>query len=150
VGGTVSVTGIVAPGNGIGTLNTGSTTWNGAATASAATNWQFELGAGNTSDKLAITGDFLRDDTSNTVFNFDFMGSNYTGTYRLITWTGLSTGWSQSDFTYDAASLGGGRTGSFTFNSADKYLDFTVIPEPTSALAGLLLGTGLLRRRRRA
>ncbi len=36
--------------------------------------------------------------------------------------------------------------GSFTFSGTD--LKWTVVPEPTSALAGLLLAAGLLRRRR--
>ena len=36
--------------------------------------------------------------------------------------------------------------GSFTFSGTD--LNWTVVPEPSSAFAGLLLGAGLLRRRR--
>ena len=36
--------------------------------------------------------------------------------------------------------------GSFTFSGTD--LNWTVVPEPTSAMAGLLLAAGLLRRRR--
>lgn len=38
-------------------------------------------------------------------------------------------------------------TGTFSIN--DFTFNGTVVPEPTSALAGLLLGAGLLRRRRR-
>lgn len=149
LGGAVSVTGIIAPGNSIGTLNTGTTTWLGAASGSAATDWQFELGAGNSSDKLAINGDFLRDASLGTTFRFDFMDSNFTGTFRLITWTGASSaGWSLGDFSYDPASLGGGRTGVFTFNTTDKYLDFTVIPEISNILIIGLLGSGMWRRRR--
>lgn len=42
----------------------------------------------------------------------------------------------------------GGNTWQFTQSSGD--LAFTAVPEPTSALAGLLLTVGLLRRRRSA
>ena len=38
--------------------------------------------------------------------------------------------------------------GQFTFNGSSSTLNWTVVPEPTTALAGLLLGAGLLRRRR--
>lgn len=38
--------------------------------------------------------------------------------------------------------------GSFSFNGSTGSLDWSAVPEPTSALAGLLLATGLLRRRR--
>jgi autotransporter-associated beta strand protein len=50
----------------------------------------------------------------------------------------------------DSAGLVSGR-GQFTFNGATtSTLTWTAVPEPTSALAGLLLGAGLLRRRRSA
>ena len=38
--------------------------------------------------------------------------------------------------------------GQFTFNGSTSTLNWSAVPEPTSALAGLLLGAGLLRRRR--
>ena len=38
--------------------------------------------------------------------------------------------------------------GQFSFNGSTSTLNWTAVPEPTSALAGLLLGAGLLRRRR--
>jgi len=40
--------------------------------------------------------------------------------------------------------------GTFTFRSSggSLYADWSAVPEPTSALAGILLGAGLLRRRR--
>jgi fibronectin-binding autotransporter adhesin len=38
--------------------------------------------------------------------------------------------------------------GSFSFNNSTSTLNWTPVPEPSSALAGLLLGAGLLRRRR--
>jgi len=39
--------------------------------------------------------------------------------------------------------------GSFSFNNSNGTLNWTAVPEPTSALAGILLGAGLLRRRRK-
>ncbi len=38
--------------------------------------------------------------------------------------------------------------GSFTLTGSGSTLTWTAVPEPTSALAGLLIGAGLLRRRR--
>jgi fibronectin-binding autotransporter adhesin len=38
--------------------------------------------------------------------------------------------------------------GNFTFTNSGTNLTWTAVPEPTSALAGILLGAGLLRRRR--
>jgi fibronectin-binding autotransporter adhesin len=38
--------------------------------------------------------------------------------------------------------------GQFSFNGATSTLNWSPVPEPSSALAGLLLGAGLLRRRR--
>jgi len=143
--GTLSVSGNLAPGNGgTGTLAAKTTTWNGSGGI-----WEFELGAGNTSDKLAITGDFLKGTGS--TFQFDFMGSNHNGTFSLVTWTGTTDFdgiannlLADNVFTY--SNLGGGRTGSFSFSG--NSLTFTAVPEPTSALAGLLITAGFLRRRR--
>ncbi|MEO8615979.1 MAG: hypothetical protein ABI600_12625, partial [Luteolibacter sp.] len=39
--------------------------------------------------------------------------------------------------------------GQFTFTGGGKTLTWSAVPEPTSALAGILLGAGLLRRRRK-
>jgi autotransporter-associated beta strand protein len=141
--GDATITGILAPGNSIGTLNAGNTTWKGAATANADTIWEFELGAGNTSDLLNITGDFTKDDSAGSVFRFDFMNSGYAGVFKLVDWSNTTT-FSSSDFSY--TNLGGGLTGSFTINGSQ--LEFTAVPEPTTALASLLLTAGLLRRRR--
>jgi autotransporter-associated beta strand protein len=144
VGGTLNVSGIIAPGNSIGMLNAGTTTWNGAATAGSATDWKFELGAANTSDLLQITGDFNKDTTIGSIFRFDFLGSTDEGTFTLATWTGVSN-FSVSDF--DFTGYSGVNPGSFILNS--NSLQFSAIPEPSTALGGLLLVAGLLRRKRR-
>lgn len=157
IAGTVGVTGILAPGNGgIGTLAAGTTTWNGAAVSAAETIWQFDLSAtAGSSDTLAITGDFKLAG-GGTVYEFDFMNSApvaWGNTYTLATWTGATDFTNANQFSW--SNLGG------SFNGLDSYftltgvgvntggsLTFTAVPEPTSAFAGLLIGAGLLRRRR--
>lgn len=147
VNGTLELTGKLAPG-GIGTdiqtLNAGTTTWNGGSV------WNFDLSsADNTSDKLNITGDFTKGSAG--AFAFDFMGATpfWNTTFTLVEWTG-STSFILADFDLagSIATLGSGpySTSSFTLNS--NSLNFTAIPEPNTALAGLLLTAGLLRRRR--
>ena len=45
--------------------------------------------------------------------------------------------------------ISGPTAGSFSLTGSTLNYNFTAVPEPTSALAGLLLTAGLLRRRRR-
>ena len=145
--GAVTVTGSIAPGvSGIDSLDVGATTWKGAATAGSATDWKFDLGASDTEDLLNITGDFTKDATAGTNFRFDFLNSAVAGTFDLITWSGSNVGFSASDFSF--TNLGTGYTGSFTISGSTLQF-MSAIPEPSSALlSGLLIGAGLLRRRR--
>ncbi|MEO8615888.1 MAG: MYXO-CTERM sorting domain-containing protein, partial [Luteolibacter sp.] len=57
-----------------------------------------------------------------------------------------------STFNANGANLAAGVvTGQGTFSfSGGTTVTWTAVPEPTSSLAGLLLGAGLLRRRRNA
>lgn len=149
VGGVTTINGILAPGNSIGQLNvTANTTWAGAASAGATTDWKFELGAGNTADLLNITGDFLKDTAAGTKFEFNFLASTATGTFKLVDWTG-STGFSSGDFTWN--NLGAGNTvSSFNVDGATTALYVTVVPEPaTWALLAFSLTTVMVLRRRR-
>ncbi len=145
VGGATTLDGILAPGNGsIGTLTiANAVTWSGAASAGSTSDWQFELGLGNTSDLLSITGgDFNKG--AGDVFRFDFRGGTDSGTFTLVDWTGNTTDFSATDFSY--TNLGGGNSGNFAIDGSQ--LKFTVVPEPAAALLG---GVGLLillRRRR--
>jgi autotransporter-associated beta strand protein len=148
VNGTLNVTGSIAPGSDdLSTFAAGATTWNGASSASSATNWKFELGSGDTADLLEITGNFTKNDATGSVFNFDFLGSSFAGVFDLVNWTG-STTFDAGDFSY--SNLGAGYTGTFEIVGGNTLQFTTVIPEPSTALAGLLLGLGLLRRRRTA
>jgi fibronectin-binding autotransporter adhesin len=141
IGGTLAVSGSIAPGNSIGTLNVGNNvTWN------AGNAWKFELGASDSADLLNITGDFTKGTGSG--WTFDFLNSDDLGTFTLVSWTG-TTAFAATDFT--AINYDGSITGVFSITSATNgSLLFTAIPEPSTALAGLLLGFGLLRRRRSA
>jgi len=146
VNGTVAVSGGVAPGDSIGRLTVANDlTWNGAAAASAATDWKFELGASNTSDLLHLTGtgsDFLKG--SGSVFRFDFGGASLSGTYTLVDWTG-TTNFSPSDFSYTG--LGGNTSGAFSFNGSSLVFT-TSVPEPGALMAAAAVGVGLSLRRR--
>ena len=108
IAGTLSVNGTVAAGdNSTGTLTVESAvTWNGATSASAATDWQFDLGAANASDLLDITGgsgDLVKGTGS--IFRFDFQGSTNAGTFTLVQWAGTTT-FTSANFSY--TNLGAG------------------------------------------
>ena len=78
------------------------------------------------------------------------------------TWTDIFTGtdgttpksgWASifgAGFEYynGASSISAPTTGTFTMTGNTLTWTYSAVPEPTTALAGLLLGAGLLRRRR--
>lgn len=133
-----TVSGVLSPGSaGIGTLTVQSdVTWNGGSA------WVMELGSGNVSDLLNITGagsDFLKGSGSS--WTFDFQNTGTVGsTYTLVDWAG-TTSFVSGDFNY--TNLATGLSGFFAINGT--RLDFTVtaVPEPAAsalvALAGLIL-----------
>jgi fibronectin-binding autotransporter adhesin len=143
--------GVLAPGDAgvvdIETLDAGNTTWNGGSV------WKFDLSSsGNTSDKLNITGSLTKGAGGTGDFVFDFMGSQpvWNTTYTLATFGSLAGGFTAgvvTPFSYTNLGSGSYSTSYFTLNGTS--LTFTAVPEPTTALGGLLLTAGLLRRRRR-
>lgn len=92
-----TVNGNLSPaGNAIGTLTVnGNVTWNSGNSWSSTTDWYFQLGAANASDRLSINGDFIKG--AGSAFRFNFGGSAQAGTYTLVEWTGNTT-FSASDF----------------------------------------------------
>lgn len=145
VGGATTVSGVVSPaGSSLGTLTVANdVTWNGAATADSSTDWAFALGAGNASDRLAITaGDFLRDTAGGSGFRFDFGGAIDEGTFTLVQWSG-TTDFLATDFSH--TNLGPGLTGSFTIDG--NALVFTSVPEPAAGIMALAAaGSWMLTR----
>jgi hypothetical protein len=146
--GATTISGILAPGNSIGTLRViNDVTWNGSLLGGGATtDWKFELGAANTADLLQITNaesEFIKG--TGTTFRFDFLGSTATGTFKLVDWESIAsvgggvagTSFAATDFTY--TNLGGGNSGTFQFNGSQ--LEFKAIPEPSSLV--MLIGGGV-------
>lgn len=146
------ISGTLAPGNSIGTLNIANdVTWN------AGNAWIFELGTFAASledarlglssqDLLLITGtgsDFLKGSGSGWTFDFAATGEN--GWYRLVDWDG-STDFLASDFA--ALNLASGKSVDFLIDSDSSALYLNVIPESSSTLLLAVSLAFLLRRRR--
>ncbi len=133
--------GLLAPGNGLGSLAVGGFNWNGGGLLN------FELGTGNASDRLNIAGALAKGGSG---FVFDFLtGGTAANTYTLLNFGSTTGGFTVADFSY--TNLAPGLTGAFTLHAGS--LDFTTsaIPEPSTYAAFLaaaaLLGTVLHRRR---
>ena len=154
--GAATINGSLAPGNSIGTLNAqGDVTWNDNDA------WVFELGSAastlalanslpSNNDLLNITGagnDFLKGNTTDNLFTFNFAGTGATGWYKLVDWTSTTT-FVAGDF--NTLNLGTGLTGSFTVDSDTSALYLNVVPEPNVAALLGGLGTLMLLRRRRS
>jgi len=145
------ISGILAPGNSIGTITIdGNVTWN------AGQPWEFELGAAandqaaaalglSGQDMLAITnGGFFPGTGSQ--WTFDFMDTGEVGWYRLAIWTG-ATGFQEGDFA--AMNLKDGRQAMFHINTSESALYLNVIPEPgVFALLGIFGALAGWRRSR--
>jgi hypothetical protein len=131
-------------------LNASSLIWNGT-TDSVFSQMKFDLSNSDaTSDQLLLSGAMTKGTGS--IFDWDFGSTGVLGsTYTLVTATGgFGSGAAEffaSNFTY--SNLSSGLTGTFSISGSNlQFTTFSAIPEPTSALAGLLIGAGLLRRRR--
>ena len=153
INGSLELSGTLAPGQtgtSLQTLKAGKTTWNGGSV------WKFDLSStDNTSDELQIAGDFTKGSAG--TFKFDFLNATpkWGQTYTLVTFDSTTFSLGDFDLPGSLATLGSGSYSASTFtltgdSSSPGSLQFTAIPEPSTALGGLLLTAGLLRRRRGA
>lgn len=148
--GAVSISGIVSPGNSLGTLTVANDlTWN------ANNSWVFELGTAaltlsdanagiSSQDMLNLTGldsDFLKGTGSG--WSFDFQGTGENGWYKIVDWTGTSD-FIASDFT--ALNLAGGLSADFVVDHTTSALYVTVVPEPGTSVL-LIAGVFFLAAR---
>lgn len=124
--------------------------------------FEWDLGASSTSnpgtnyDSVAVTGNIdvasgsiLKVVFSSTVLNDITTGDVFWSTAGPQTWNMSSIfgeAFNSGAFTSVQTSTNVSAYGSFSINSSS--LTWTAIPEPTSALAGLLLTAGLVQRRR--
>jgi hypothetical protein len=131
-GGTINPGNIIqvgtAPAPQIGVLTAASLTWNGGGTLA------FQLGTSPaTSDLLNLSGVLTKGTAG--VFNFAFSTNSAgfsLGTFTLITFPS-SSGFSESDFTFSGPPE---VNGVFALNPTS--LEFTAIPEPTSAMLAVI------------
>ncbi len=157
----------LSPGNSPGTLSSGSQTWAGGGTYLWEINRLFADGGLQGSDPGWDFGniDGTLDITANSGNRFNITldslalltswdnTQNYT--FNIATASGGITGFDASDFLLsssafdDLHSLGGG-TFSIAQTGNNLQLNFTAIPEPTTACISIVLGALALSRRRRA
>lgn len=144
IAGNVELSGVLAPGAGLGALSVGGdVTWNG----TAENAWNFQLGLAGASDHLSVGGDFLKG--TGEAYVFDFLSGATEGTYVLVDWTGTTT-FSAGDFSY--VNLAAGLTGVFSIDGNRLEFTASAVPEPAAAAALLgaaALGLAVWRRRGR-
>jgi autotransporter-associated beta strand protein len=158
LGGATTVSGIHSVGytanNGIGTqIFSSSLTYNSGSIFSWQLGSETTTGAGSAFDSvtvggaLSVGGGVFRIVVTGLDLDSSFWASNKT--WDVFESDG-GTGTFSSFELYDGNGVSQtyGDYGSFSFNSGSGQLAWSAVPEPTNALAGLLIGAGLLRRRR--
>ena len=164
VGGATTISGIHAVGGtAAGADSIGTQTFSSSLAYSSGSSFNWQLGSqattgpGTNFDKVIVSGQL--DISTGTNFNIYVTGLDLNSAFWNTTQTwdvfdANSTTGNFSNFTlYDAAApttpvIYGGR-GSFSYIPSTGSLQWSV-PEPSNALAGLLIAAGLLRRRRTA
>jgi autotransporter-associated beta strand protein len=161
---TVNSGAILAPGNaGVGKVN-----FSGDLTASSGSIFEWELaatpaetGRGTSYDAVNVAGTMggsgaifrvVLDGAQNFSESFWDTNRTWTNIFTAADNTTAKTNWTNafSSVQYYNITTGslGTPTGQGSFTMSGSSLTWTAVPEPTTALAGILLGTGLLRRRR--
>jgi autotransporter-associated beta strand protein len=170
-GGTLSGNGTITPAVTVTSNNTytpgakgaaGTQTLTGAVTFNSASIFDWDIGTSGATetghDTVTNTGGF-GGGSGAAVFNVVLGTGAYTDTFwdTAQSWSDVfSVGNLASVFssitgpgvTWDSGTSRGNVADQGYFTMATNTLTWTAVPEPTSALAGLLLGAGLLRRRR--
>lgn len=162
VGGTVNVTGVLAPGNSIESLGTGSLNFINGST------YAYELDSNSLDGDLAFSTGTL-DIASGALLSLSELASGSLATGSKLTLISYLGGWTGSElFTYSAATLAddstftlGSNTWLFNYNDtsgggnflgdqagATSFVTMTVVPEPSAAMLGGIGAFLLLRRRR--
>lgn len=119
---------------------------------------QTTSGRGTNFDAVDVGGNI---EFSNSIFNVVITGLDLNSNFWDATQTwqvfnkGLTAGSGFSSFQLFASTdlvnpVSYGSIGNFAFNSGTGSLVWTAVPEPSSALAGILISIGLFRRRRSA
>jgi autotransporter-associated beta strand protein len=122
IGGALTATGIVSPGDGAGTLSVANhVTWNG----SVSNPWRWDLATEDGSDLLFVFGDFLKG--SGSTYLFDLAGTGEPGTYVVVEWGGATT-FAASAFS--ATNLPAGLEAAFSIVGKQLLLTLTEDGEP--------------------
>ena len=157
IGGAATIAGIHVPGaspNDVGTQ-----TFKGGLSYTATSLFSWTLGSESTTagfDKIDGNGTLAVN--GNAIFRvvlgstLGVLNSNFWDVNR--TWSTIFTGFTGGDFSnsrlqvFDSNGAPANTGGQGQFSISGTTLTWTAVPEPSAALAGLLLGAGLLRRRR--
>ena len=156
IAGNTTVSGNLNAGN--GSSNKETLAFGGTLSLASAQKTTFDIagsGRGTTYDGIDVTGALTNGGVlefnfasvlANGSYTFDlFNFASQSGNFSAVNLVGAYTGsLTRTGGVWDYSS--GGNTWQFTQSTGN--LAFTAVPEPTTAIAGLLLGAGLLRRRR--
>ncbi len=158
VGGATTISGIHAPGNSPGTQ-----TFNSSLTYATGSTFSWELASATTAgpginfDSVVVNGALTINDAN---FRINVSNLNLNSAFWAMdrTWSVFDADSTTGNFfqfvLYDTSDVGSGPVdyseyGSFSFTPATGSLSWSsAVPEPTNALAGVLITAGLLRRRR--
>ncbi len=157
LGGATTISGIHAPGNSPGIQRfSSSLTYASGSTFSWELASETTTGRGTNFDGVIVNGALA---INNSTFQINISNLNLNSAFWDTdkSWDVFDAGSTSGSFfqfvLYDTSTstttpVNYSSYGSFSFNAANGNLNWTAVPEPTNALAGLLVAAGLLRRKR--